>query len=56
MLLRSCPAKGRGRGKLYPKAVQFLGLRSEILKEALARSRAKKPTLLATSPLRDDFR
>ena len=28
----------------------------EILKEALARSRTKKPTLLATSPLRDDFR
>jgi len=31
-------------------------LEVEILKEALARSRAKKPTLLATSPLRDDFR
>ena len=31
-------------------------LEVEILKEALARSRVKKPTLLATSPLRDDFR
>jgi transposase len=31
-------------------------LEVEILKEALARSRAKKPTLLATSPLRDGFR
>lgn len=31
-------------------------LEVEILKEALARSRTKKPTLLATSPLRDDFR
>ena len=31
-------------------------LEVEILKEALARSRAKKPRLLATSPLRDDFR
>ena len=31
-------------------------LEVEILKEALARARAKKPTLLATSPLRDDFR
>jgi transposase len=31
-------------------------LEVEILKEALARSRAKKPTLLATSPLRNDFR
>ena len=31
-------------------------LEVEILKEALARSRTKKPSLLATSPLRDDFR
>jgi transposase len=31
-------------------------LEVEILKEALARSRIKKPTLPATSPLRDDFR
>ena len=31
-------------------------LEVEILKEALVRSRVKKPTLLATSPLRDDFR
>ena len=32
-------------------------LEVEILpKEALARWRAKKPTLLATSPHRDDFR
>ena len=31
-------------------------LEVEILKEALDRSRAKKPTLLATSPLKDDFR
>ena len=28
----------------------------EILKEVLDLARAKKPTLLATSPLRDDFR
>jgi transposase len=31
-------------------------LEVEILKEALAKLRAKKPTLLATSPLRDGFR
>ena len=31
-------------------------LEVEILKDALARSRTKKPSLLATSPLRDDFR
>ena len=31
-------------------------LEVEILKEALARSRTKKPSLLAMSPLRDDFR
>ena len=31
-------------------------LEVEILKEALARSRTKKPSLLATSSLRDDFR
>lgn len=31
-------------------------LEVEILKEALAKSRAKKPSLLATSPLKDGFR
>ena len=31
-------------------------LEAEILREALDKSRLKKPTLLARSPLRDDFR
>lgn len=31
-------------------------LEAEILREALDKSRSKKPTLLARSPLRDDFR
>ena len=31
-------------------------LEVEILREALDKSRAKKPTLLARSPLKDDFR
>lgn len=30
-------------------------LEAEILREALDRSRSKKPTLLARSPLKDDF-
>jgi transposase len=30
-------------------------LEVEILREALDKSRSKKPTLLARSPLRDDF-
>ena len=30
-------------------------LEAEILREALDKSRSKKPTLLARSPLRDDF-
>jgi hypothetical protein len=29
---------------------------NEILREALDKSRSRKPTLLARSPLRDDFR
>ena len=29
---------------------------AEILREALGKARSKKPTLLARSPLRDDFR
>lgn len=31
-------------------------LEAEILREALDKSRSKKPTLLARSPLKDDFR
>lgn len=31
-------------------------LEAEILREALDKSRSKKPTLLARSPLQDDFR
>ena len=31
-------------------------LEAEILREALDKSRVKKPTLLARSPLKDDFR
>ena len=31
-------------------------LEAEILREALDKARSKKPTLLARSPLRDDFR
>ena len=31
-------------------------LEAEILREALDKSRSKKPTLLARSPLADDFR
>lgn len=31
-------------------------LEVEILREALDKSRSKKPTLLARSPLKDDFR
>ncbi|TDX18310.1 transposase [Rhodovulum visakhapatnamense] len=31
-------------------------LEAEILREALDKSRTKKPTLLARSPLKDDFR
>ena len=39
---------GRQRGRETPEV--------EILKEAPARSRTKKPSLLATSPLGDDLR
>ena len=38
---------------------QHLGcktLEAEILREALDKSRSKKPTLLVRSPLKDDFR
>ena len=42
--------------RLEERMRELKTLEVEILKEALARSRAKKPTLLATSPLRDDFR